>query len=114
MSLQEYPDLPSYPVYATLNDTQEYLQTYIDPTFNVTTALVRVLCDIILRLSDSAILPFNVTGYQHIMERGMRGLKLYESQLQDANLRLGTHFVAVRKILYLRRGVFSMIISNVE
>ncbi|PVD37111.1 hypothetical protein C0Q70_04105 [Pomacea canaliculata] len=84
----EYPDLPSYPVYATLNDTQEYLQTYIDPTFNVTTALVRVLCDIILRLSDSAILPFNVTGYQHIMERGMRGLKLYESQLQDANLRL--------------------------
>ena len=88
-NVQEYSRLPTYPVYGTLNDTYDYFHTNIDPSFNVTTALVRVLCDIVLRLADSAILPFNVRGYDIILDRGLSSLKEHREKLESAGLKMG-------------------------
>ncbi|XP_070207655.1 N-acetylated-alpha-linked acidic dipeptidase 2-like [Littorina saxatilis] len=86
--IREYNRLPTYPVYGTLNDTYDYFRNYIDPGFNMTTALVQVLCDIILRLSDSAILPFNVRGYDILLDKGLTSLRKHSQKLKEAGLDL--------------------------
>ena len=87
--VQKYSRLPTYPVYGTLNDTKEYFLNYIDPSFNLTTALTRVLCDIILRLSDSAILPYNISAYQNLLYNGLDELKDHSDTLNKAGINLG-------------------------
>ncbi|XP_076472403.1 N-acetylated-alpha-linked acidic dipeptidase 2-like [Babylonia areolata] len=85
-NIKEYPNLPTYPVYGTLNDTYDYFHAHVDPDFNRTTALVRVLCDVILRLADSAVLPFNVRGYGLLLDRGLTHLRGRAGLLQQAGL----------------------------
>nr|KAG5688886.1 hypothetical protein BaRGS_016454 [Batillaria attramentaria] len=85
-NVQKYKDLPTYPVYGTLNDTLDYFTTFIDPNYTSTQALVRVVSDIVLRLSDTAILPLNVEGYSHLLDRGIKGLEPHEDKLRKADL----------------------------
>ncbi|KAK7471446.1 hypothetical protein BaRGS_00035934, partial [Batillaria attramentaria] len=73
-------------VYGTLNDTLDYFTTFIDPNYTSTQALVRVVSDIVLRLSDTAILPLNVEGYSHLLDRGIKGLEPHEDKLRKADL----------------------------
>ncbi|KAL8620434.1 hypothetical protein ACOMHN_066745 [Nucella lapillus] len=87
-NIKKYPNLPTYPVYGTLSDTYDYFHAHVDPDFNRTTALVRVLCDVILRLADSAILPFNVRGYNLLLERGMTSLMQMLDKLHQAGLKI--------------------------
>ncbi|CAG5125784.1 unnamed protein product, partial [Candidula unifasciata] len=66
--MQAYPNLPTYPAHNTLQDTMKYV-TDIDPGYRLHSMLLQVLCDIVLRLSDSAIIPMNVTHYSDMMHQ---------------------------------------------
>ena len=113
---QEYPRLPTYPVYGTLNDTYDYFHAHVDPGFTVTTALVRVLCDLILRLADSALLPFNVRGYDVILHRGMAGLREHAARLRDAGLEMGEWCMLGRDVacMYVRTYVRTYVCTYVR
>ncbi|GFO08337.1 hypothetical protein PoB_003484200 [Plakobranchus ocellatus] len=64
--LESYPELPTYPAHNTLQDDMSYVLN-IDPGYILHSALVQVLCDIVLRLADSAIIPMDVTHYSDMM-----------------------------------------------
>ncbi|KAK6182867.1 hypothetical protein SNE40_010455 [Patella caerulea] len=83
-----YSKLPTYPAYSTLEDTLEYLQTYIDSNFTRHIAVNQILADIVLQLADSALLPFNITNYIHIVKMGHRCLNKYQKEFQDASIAL--------------------------
>ncbi|ESO82943.1 hypothetical protein LOTGIDRAFT_134181 [Lottia gigantea] len=85
-----YPNLPTYPVYSTLDDTLDYLETFIDTNFTRHIAVNQILADIVLQLADSALLPFNITNYIHIIHLGQASLLTYENEFRKAEINLAS------------------------
>lgn len=77
--MKKFPYLEDYPAHNTLQDDMQYVLN-IDPGYKLHSSLVQVLCDIVLRLSDSAIIPFNVDGYSSMMVDAFSRVK---SDLQE-------------------------------
>ncbi|KAH9513589.1 Glutamate carboxypeptidase 2 [Bulinus truncatus] len=73
-NMQAFPNLPTYPAHNTLQDTMKYVLD-IDPNYSLHSSLVQILSDIVLRLSDSAIIPINVTHYSNMMYQGLNSSK---------------------------------------
>ncbi|XP_041378101.1 putative N-acetylated-alpha-linked acidic dipeptidase isoform X2 [Gigantopelta aegis] len=91
-NIKKYPNLPTYPVYSTLEDTMDYFSKYIDHDYNYTMALTQIVTDMVLQLADSAILPLNITNYIPLLEQGSKNLKQYETDFQNAGITLaGSH-----------------------
>lgn len=64
---QLYPSLSTYPGYGALEDTKAYVETFIDPDYTLHISMAKVLSDVILRLSDSAILPFDIKRFVDVI-----------------------------------------------
>ena len=87
---QKYPNLPTYPVYSTLEDTLDYFSRYIDRDYNYTMALTQVVADVVLQLADGATLPLNITNYIGVLEQGAESLRQYETDFRNAGVKLGS------------------------
>lgn len=79
-----YPNLPSYPTYGTLEDTKEYVEKFIDPDYALHISMAKVLSDVTLRLSDSAILPFDLGSLIDAMRLGNATLTNLEQHMRAA------------------------------
>lgn len=58
-----------YPAYHTAYDTFDYASTYIDPGFTSHQAVARTAGNVLLRLADSLLLPFNCSDYAESLEQ---------------------------------------------
>ncbi|XP_062398715.1 aminopeptidase NAALADL1 [Sardina pilchardus] len=57
-----------YPAYHTAYDTFNYSATYIDPGFTSHQTVARTAGNVLLRLADSLVLPFNCRDYAESLE----------------------------------------------
>ncbi|XP_031560435.1 aminopeptidase NAALADL1-like [Actinia tenebrosa] len=64
-----------HPVYHTQYDTFEYIEKFGDPNFLYSRLVVRLLGSILLDLSDSEVLPFNVTRFAKSVQNAFKTLK---------------------------------------
>ncbi|XP_052760356.1 N-acetylated-alpha-linked acidic dipeptidase 2-like isoform X1 [Mya arenaria] len=78
-----YPAMTSYPAYGALEDTKEYIETFIDPDYTLHITMAKVVSDLILRLSDSAILPFDLNGLIDALKDGNQTVNVVARQLQS-------------------------------
>lgn len=69
-----YPFLSTYPAFGALEDTKEYVEKFIDPNYILHITMTKVLADVILRLSDSAVLPFDIQSFIDFVESGNKVL----------------------------------------
>ncbi|XP_013385897.1 N-acetylated-alpha-linked acidic dipeptidase 2 [Lingula anatina] len=59
--------IKNFPVFQTYLDRFEYLHTFIDRNFTLHKAIAAVTADLVLRLVDSALLPFDLTDFVDAM-----------------------------------------------
>uniref|UniRef100_A0A8C1DFW1 Aminopeptidase NAALADL1 n=1 Tax=Cyprinus carpio carpio TaxID=630221 RepID=A0A8C1DFW1_CYPCA len=58
-----------YPAYHTAYDTFDYASTYIDPGFTSHQAVARTAGNVLVRLADSLLLPFNCSDYAESLDQ---------------------------------------------
>ncbi|KAK9974900.1 hypothetical protein ABG768_022966 [Culter alburnus] len=58
-----------YPAYHTAYDTFDYASTHIDPGFTSHQAVARTAGNVLVRLADSLLLPFNCSDYAESLEQ---------------------------------------------
>uniref|UniRef100_A0A3B5AUI8 Aminopeptidase NAALADL1 n=1 Tax=Stegastes partitus TaxID=144197 RepID=A0A3B5AUI8_9TELE len=79
-----------YPAYHTAYDTFDYASKYIDPGFVGHQAVARTAGNILIRLADSLLLPFNCSDYAEILEAYLNtAVSLYQQQLQAHKISIG-------------------------
>ncbi|XP_001380124.2 aminopeptidase NAALADL1 [Monodelphis domestica] len=87
-----------YPTYHTAFDTFQYVETFLDPGFTSHQAVARTAANVLLRLSDSLLLPFRVSDYNETLwsfvQAAQEGL---EPALTQNNISLGPLVTAVRR-----------------
>jgi len=86
---QLYKNLPTYPVYSTLDDTKDYVTGFIDPKYKLHQAVTKVVADVTLRLADSALIPLDVHNYISLFNEGKTFLKKYKSVFNAVGINLG-------------------------
>lgn len=78
--LQKYPNLPSYPAFNTMEDTKDYLTNFTDRNnYTLHIKVTQIVADVILRLCDSAVIPFNVQNIADTLITGKNKLKKINS-----------------------------------
>ncbi|XP_038161766.1 aminopeptidase NAALADL1 [Cyprinodon tularosa] len=76
-----------YPAYHTAYDTFDYASKYIDPGFVSHQAVGRTAGNILIRLADSLLLPFNCGDYAESLEAYLNtAVTLYEAKLKAQNI----------------------------
>ncbi|XP_061198017.1 putative N-acetylated-alpha-linked acidic dipeptidase isoform X1 [Saccostrea echinata] len=84
---KKYPNLPSYPAFNTLEDTKDYLTNFTDRNnYTLHVKVTQIVADVILRLSDSALIPFNVQNIANLLITGKNKLKNMEINSTYVNL----------------------------
>lgn len=86
---QLYPSLSTYPAVGALEDTKDYVETFIDPDYTLHITMTKVLADLILRLSDSAILPYDLDSLIKTVQRGKTILYQMTSLLHTMSIEIG-------------------------
>lgn len=78
--LQKYPNLPNYPAYNTLEDTKDYLTNFTDRNnYTLHIKVTQIVADAILRLSDSAVIPYSIQNIADVLANGKNIVKLLNS-----------------------------------
>ncbi|XP_022343266.2 putative N-acetylated-alpha-linked acidic dipeptidase [Crassostrea virginica] len=73
---KKYPNLPNYPAFNTLEDTKEYLTNFTDRNnYTLHIKVTQIVADAILRLSDSALVPYNIQNIADVLQQGKSKLK---------------------------------------
>uniref|UniRef100_A0A3Q1G8E3 Aminopeptidase NAALADL1 n=1 Tax=Acanthochromis polyacanthus TaxID=80966 RepID=A0A3Q1G8E3_9TELE len=76
-----------YPAYHTAYDTFDYASKYIDPGFVSHQAVARTAGNILIRLADSLLLPFNCADYAEVLDSYLTtAITLYQPQLEAHNI----------------------------
>ncbi|XP_051981775.1 aminopeptidase NAALADL1 [Xyrauchen texanus] len=71
-----------YPAYHTAYDTFDYSSKYIDPGFTSHQAVARTAGNVLVRLADSLLLPFNCSDYAESLEQyHNEAVKNFEAKL---------------------------------
>ena len=88
------------------------MQNFIDPDYSLHILMSKVLSDLILRLSDSSIIPFNVLSLINIVHKGKQILLGYEAALRSADINIGknilTKTLQIVFYLFVNRFVLNM------
>ena len=66
-----------YPAYHTVIDSYDYVERFVDPSFSAHVSLTQLAADVILQMSTSALLPFDVRELADTLEME------YDSLQQD-------------------------------
>ncbi|XP_072289664.1 aminopeptidase NAALADL1 [Eucyclogobius newberryi] len=76
-----------YPAYHTAYDTFDYASKYIDPGFTSHQAIARTAGNVLIRLADSLLLPFNCSDYAETLEDYLKeAVVQYDEQLKAKNI----------------------------
>ncbi|KAK7164436.1 hypothetical protein R3I94_002979 [Phoxinus phoxinus] len=76
-----------YPAYHTAYDTFDYASTFIDPGFTSHQAVARTAGNVLVRLADSLLLPFNCSDYAESLERYLsQAVTAFEQKLADKGI----------------------------
>lgn len=92
---QKYPFLSTYPAVGALEDTKDYVENFIDPNYILHITMTKVLADVILRLSDSAILPFDLQSFIDFVENGKNVLSEMITVLASMGKTLGKTVLSI-------------------
>lgn len=96
-----YPFLSTYPAVGALEDTKKYVEKFIDPNYILHITMTKVLADVILRLSDSAVLPFDLQSLIDFVERGKHILTEMNDFLISRGINIGNYEVfSAAKTIY--------------
>lgn len=77
---KKYPNLPNYPAYNTLEDTKDYLTNFTDRNnYTLHIKVTQIVADAILRLSDSAVIPYSIQNIADMLANGKNIVKLLNS-----------------------------------
>ena len=73
------------PVYHTMHDNIDWMRKFVDPDFRYHATIAQVLTRVILLLSDSTLLPFNLIRYSDSMWARVKRLRrlIDEHELTD-------------------------------
>ncbi|KAK2911261.1 hypothetical protein Q8A67_003394 [Cirrhinus molitorella] len=86
-----------YPAYHTAYDTFDYASTYIDPGFTSHQAVARTAGNVLLRLADSLLLPFNCTDYAESLQRYLsEAVTTFEQKLAAQGISMESLKTAVK------------------
>ncbi|KAJ8005614.1 hypothetical protein DPEC_G00119770 [Dallia pectoralis] len=87
-----------YPAYHTAYDTFDYASKFIDPGFTSHQTVARTAGNVLMRLADSLLLPFNCSDYAETLEGYLsKALELYTDGLAVRNISIEPLKVAVYK-----------------
>lgn len=76
-----------YPAYHTAYDTFDYASKYIDPGFTSHQTIARTAGNVLIRLADSLLLPFNCSDYAETLEDYLNeAVTQYEEELKTQNI----------------------------
>uniref|UniRef100_A0A6Q2X6H1 Uncharacterized protein n=1 Tax=Esox lucius TaxID=8010 RepID=A0A6Q2X6H1_ESOLU len=79
-----------YPAYHTAYDTFDYSSKFIDPGFTSHQTVARTAGNVLMRLADSLLLPFNCSDYAESLEAYLaKALELYTEGLAVHNISIG-------------------------
>uniref|UniRef100_A0A8C2A681 Si:ch211-214j8.1 n=1 Tax=Cyprinus carpio TaxID=7962 RepID=A0A8C2A681_CYPCA len=79
-----------YPAYHTAYDTFDYASTYIDPGFTSHQAVARTAGNVLLRLADSLLLPFNCSDYAESLDQYLgQAVTAFEEKLAAKGISMG-------------------------
>lgn len=96
--LQKYPNLPNYPAYNTLEDTKDYLTNFTDRNnYTLHIKVTQIVADAILRLSDSAVIPYSIQNIADMLANGKNIVKL----LNSSHVSSGENFFFFLKMSFL-------------
>lgn len=70
-------------------DTYQYFTNIVDPGLVYTEAMANLYADLILRLTDSAMLPFHFQDYVNVIQYEFKDLKRQEGEMKEHNVSLG-------------------------
>ncbi|XP_067831848.1 aminopeptidase NAALADL1 [Heptranchias perlo] len=88
-----------YPAYHTAYDTFDYASRFIDPGFTSHQTVGRTAGNVLLRLADSALLPFNASDYTEAIDQLYRtAQKEFAAELNKQNISLGHLESAVKRL----------------
>lgn len=94
--LQKYPNLPNYPAYNTLEDTKDYLTNFTDRNnYTLHIKVTQIVADAILRLSDSAVIPYSIQNIADVLANGKNIVKL----LNSSHVSSGENFFFPQNVL---------------
>lgn len=90
---QKYPNLPNYPAYNTLEDTKDYLTNFTDRNnYTLHIKVTQIVADAILRLSDSAVIPYSIQNIADMLVNGKNIVKL----LNSSHVSSGENFFSLK------------------
>ncbi|KAJ8380662.1 hypothetical protein SKAU_G00014400 [Synaphobranchus kaupii] len=75
-----------YPAYHTAYDTFNYASQYIDPGFTSHQTVARTAGNVLLRLADSLLVPFNCSDYAESLEQYLQTSLNFSSKLADKGI----------------------------
>lgn len=92
-----------YPLYHTDYDIYDAVANYTDPSFNASVTLARLVATLVMKLSDSLMLPFDCHDYTQALKRGVGELKNeYDAYLTDHEVNLD---IILKAIHYFESAV---------
>ncbi|MBN3324171.1 NALDL protein, partial [Atractosteus spatula] len=87
-----------YPAYHTAYDTFDYAARYIDPGFTSHQTVARTAGNVLLRLADSLVIPFNAVDYAETLEQFLNiSLDNYNTRLTEKGISMEPLKTAVAK-----------------
>uniref|UniRef100_A0A4W4GKG0 Aminopeptidase NAALADL1 n=1 Tax=Electrophorus electricus TaxID=8005 RepID=A0A4W4GKG0_ELEEL len=87
-----------YPAYHTAYDTFDYASTYIDPGFTSHQTVARTAGNVLIRLADGLLLPFNCSDYAETLEQFVStAAEAFEAQLVANGISLEPLKAAVKR-----------------
>uniref|UniRef100_A0A672Z861 Si:ch211-214j8.1 n=1 Tax=Sphaeramia orbicularis TaxID=375764 RepID=A0A672Z861_9TELE len=96
-----------YPAYHTAYDTYDYASTYIDPGFLSHQAVARTAGNVLIRLADSLLLPFNCSDYAEVLEEYVNtAVDLYEDRLKTHNISMGKKSISTHVVLVFTSSLY--------
>ena len=68
-------NVTTYPVYHSIHDTFNWVEKFVDPRFLIHLSVCKLTARLLLRMTDSDLLPIDVTSYSDALNNSMKTLR---------------------------------------
>ncbi|XP_031560446.1 N-acetylated-alpha-linked acidic dipeptidase 2-like [Actinia tenebrosa] len=93
-----------YPIYHTQYDTFEFVERFADPNFLYSRLMAKLVGSILLDLSDSEVLPFNVTRFAKSVQNAFKTLQDSEHSKRINGLQMAYLEKAVKSLVNITKA----------
>lgn len=98
---KKWPDFLSYPTYHTAYETFHMFSTFVDPSFNYTTAITKLWAVLTYNLATANILPFDLRRYSNAIAELVYSLKVdYEHSWKNHSVNYESLINACRTFIH--------------